>query len=92
MVLVYGGGSTNHNFRNLQEFRALNGRVYPIPDMTINSGEEWIIEGGVVGDLLSMKIWRFGEPEPASPQLTVRDPTPLPMGPLVSVAGSTSGA
>jgi protocatechuate 3,4-dioxygenase beta subunit len=35
--------------------------------------EDWYIEAGAVGNQLSMKVWRVGEPEPESPQLTLTD-------------------
>jgi len=37
--------------------------------------EDWYIEAGAVGDQLSMKVWRVGDPEPESPQLTWQDGT-----------------
>lgn len=36
-------------------------------------GEEWWMEGGAVGDEFSMKVWRVGEPEPESPQISFTD-------------------
>ena len=45
-----------------------------------SSYEDWIIEAGVVGDQVSMKVWRDGSPEPTTPQLLATDPTPLPDG------------
>ena len=44
-----------------------------------SSYEDWTVEAGVVGDQLSMKVWRDGSPEPTTPQLLVTDPT-LPDG------------
>ena len=41
---------------------------------------DWNIEAGVVGNQLSMKVWRDGDPEPTTPQLMATDPTPLPIG------------
>jgi hypothetical protein len=38
-------------------------------------GEDWILEVGAVGNLLSAKIWRAGEAEPDKPQLEFRDGT-----------------
>lgn len=48
--------------------------------VSYGAGEEWIFEGGVVGDQVSVKVWRDGDPEPASPQLTFTDSSPLPYG------------
>ena len=45
-----------------------------------SSFEDWTVEAGVVGDQLSMKVWRDGSPEPTTPQLLATDPTPLPDG------------
>ena len=44
-------------------------------DLKFGVGEEWWIEAGGVGDKLSMKVWREGDPEPAAPQLIVIDDT-----------------
>ena len=52
------------------------------PDLGLSSGEDWIVEAGVVGNQLSMKIWRDGGPVPTTPQLMEVDPTPLPDGQL----------
>lgn len=35
--------------------------------------EDWIFEAGAHGDLLTLKAWRVGEPEPDAPQLTLTD-------------------
>ncbi len=37
--------------------------------------EDWIIQGGTVGDQITMKVWRPGEFEPAEPQLSFTDTT-----------------
>ena len=37
--------------------------------------EDWIIQGGTVGDQITMKVWRPGDPEPAEPQLSFTDTT-----------------
>ena len=39
------------------------------------AGEDWIIQGGTVGDQITMKVWQPGEPEPAEPQLSFTDTT-----------------
>jgi hypothetical protein len=39
------------------------------------AGEDWYLEGRVVGGQLSLKAWKVGTPEPATPQLSVRDST-----------------
>ena len=36
-------------------------------------GEDWIMEAGAVGDVLSLKMWREGDPEPDLPQFNFRD-------------------
>ena len=43
-------------------------------------GQDWIIEAGAVEDLLSMKVWRVGEQEPAEPQWTLADSPSLGPG------------
>ena len=40
-----------------------------------SAGEDWIIQGGTVGDQITMKVWRPGELEPAEPQLSFTDTT-----------------
>ena len=49
--------------------------VFPLDDPAIqfNLGEEWNIEGGTVGDQITLKVWQVGDPEPTTPQLTVID-------------------
>ncbi len=37
------------------------------------AGEDWYIEGGVVGNRLWLKAWKVGDPEPDKPLLTVKD-------------------
>jgi hypothetical protein len=39
------------------------------------AGEDWYLEGRVVGGRISLKAWKVGSPEPASPLLSVRDRT-----------------
>ena len=48
-------------------------RVVEVPGEIMGVGEEWWMEGGAVGDQISMKVWRVGEPEPTVPQLTLTD-------------------
>jgi hypothetical protein len=43
------------------------------PNLTFGVDEDWYIEAGGVGDQLSMKVWRVGDPEPDSPQLMFTD-------------------
>jgi hypothetical protein len=38
--------------------------------LDIHANEDWFMQVGTVGDLFSLKAWRVGDPEPASPQLT----------------------
>ena len=35
--------------------------------------EDWIMEAGAVGDLLTAKLWRAGAPEPDQPQLSIHN-------------------
>ena len=51
-----------------------------VPEERFRSGEDWILEAGAIGDQLSIKAWKPGEPEPSKPQWTYRDPSPLPRG------------
>ena len=44
-------------------------------DIVFGVGEDWWIEAGGIGDQLSMKVWRDGDPEPDAPQLTLTDAT-----------------
>lgn len=41
----------------------------------VNVGDDWIVEFGAVGDELSLKVWRPGEPVPDDPQETIFDTT-----------------
>jgi hypothetical protein len=40
-----------------------------------SADEDWIIQGGTVGDQITMKVWRPEEAEPAEPQLSFTDTT-----------------
>ena len=44
-------------------------------ELPFTAGEDWIIQGGTVGDQISMKVWRVGDPEPDDPQVVVTDST-----------------
>ena len=50
-------------------------RAIRVPRIIVRTGEEWWMEGGAVGDRISMKVWRVGDPEPDLPQLTFLDST-----------------
>jgi hypothetical protein len=47
----------------------------PVPSLTFTQGEDWVMEFGVVGNEFTMKAWRVGDPEPATPQFTAVDNT-----------------
>jgi hypothetical protein len=44
-----------------------------VPGVRIRAGEDWILEAGAVGDLITMKAWPASQPEPDSPQFTLTD-------------------
>ncbi|MCO6046645.1 PEP-CTERM sorting domain-containing protein [Aeoliella sp. ICT_H6.2] len=91
-ILLRYTGSLETGF-SLYAFSAFGGRGFgfnryedsfltdsmEIPGVAVGLGEEWWIEAGAVGDQLSMKVWRDGEPEPTQPQLAFTDAT-LPVG------------
>jgi hypothetical protein len=54
-------------------------RFYPPVDVP-HLNEDRMLEAGVVGDRITMKWWRAGDPEPAEPQFQWTDPSPLPAG------------
>lgn len=72
---VFGGSSgIGFNFNRITNTKSTLSRVLGgglIPAV----GEEWWMEAGGLGSELSMKVWRVGEPEPASPQLRFSDST-----------------
>ena len=35
--------------------------------------QEWIFEAGTIGEEISLKVWRIGDPEPSQPQMTAVD-------------------
>jgi hypothetical protein len=43
---------------------------FDIPGEKVEIGKEWMLEAGAVGNKMSLKVWRPGEPEPAQPQWT----------------------
>ena len=58
----------------LAGFVGLPGGLSSIP-FTLETGEEYIIEGSAIGSQLAMKIWKVGDAEPATPQLMATDDT-----------------
>jgi hypothetical protein len=50
-----------------------------VPNSPFAVGQDWVLEAGTVGNQLSMKAWRLGDPEPAVPQWTHTDST-IPTG------------
>ena len=46
-----------------------------IPGISFDPGEDWWMEGGAIGDQITMKVWKDGDPEPEEPQLSLRDST-----------------
>jgi len=47
--------------------------IEPNPPFAV--GQDWVLEAGTVGDQLSMKAWKLGDPEPTLPQWTHVDST-----------------
>ncbi|MEJ2705455.1 MAG: hypothetical protein P8Z79_23690, partial [Sedimentisphaerales bacterium] len=81
-VYVFWGTTANHGILGNGGFlvnKIVNGRDSQSRDVPGNFpfdvNEDWYIEAGAVGDQLSMKVWRVGDPEPESSQLTWRDGT-----------------
>lgn len=74
-------------------WRQYNGEFVSLDyiDVPFAPGEEWMIEAGAVGDLLSMKVWRVCEEEPADPQLKFHDAT-LTAGRFLVEAHNGSGS
>ncbi len=46
-------------------------------DVTFGVGEDWILEGVTLDDRVTLKYWREGDDEPATPQLVFLDADPL---------------
>lgn len=46
-----------------------------VPSSPFDVGQDWVLEAGTVGDQLSMKAWKLGDPEPTLPQWTHTDST-----------------
>jgi protocatechuate 3,4-dioxygenase beta subunit len=69
-ILGNGGFRINKNVNG----RDVQSRQVP-GNFPFSVNEDWYIEAGAVGDQLSMKVWRVGDPEPESPQLTWQDGT-----------------
>ncbi|MGI9429180.1 MAG: hypothetical protein ACR2NM_11025, partial [Bythopirellula sp.] len=76
-VYVFLGDSIRNSFHIEFELPGEPYQVFRMDDPTIDFdvGEEWYIEGGVVGDQITMKVWEVGDPEPTAPQLTITDST-----------------
>jgi hypothetical protein len=50
-------------------------RLATLPGVEFSQGEDWWMEAAAFGEQLSMKVWKDGTPEPATPQLTITDVT-----------------
>ncbi len=50
---------------------------HPLPGIRFRHGEDWIIEGGIVGDLLSMKVWRDRRARTGKTSIDVARPKPV---------------
>jgi hypothetical protein len=49
-------------------------RTIGVPDVPpLVVGEQWYMEAGTVGDLLTLRVWPVTGPEPAGPQLAIRE-------------------
>ena len=48
---------------------------FDIPGVTVNTGENWIVEMGAIGDQISLKAWPEAGSEPEAPQIAVTDST-----------------
>jgi protocatechuate 3,4-dioxygenase beta subunit len=69
---IQGNGAFLYN--KVVNGQTVQGRQLP-GSFPFGVNEDWYIEAGAVGDRLSMKVWRVGDPEPESPQLTFTDRT-----------------
>ena len=67
--------SGNFVFNRIKAGGTIESTVLGATNLTFGVGEKWWMEAGGIGDRLSMKVWRVGDPEPASPQLIVIDNT-----------------
>ena len=84
------GRANSNDFRIQRWVQGVSFQSFEVPGVTFNLLEDWIIESGVVGDQLSMKVWPDGDPVPASPQLIMPDPDPLPLGQFGVIAYNAS--
>ena len=71
---LFLGGTNSFTFNRVEESHSTS-KIGVGAGLKMALGEEWWIEAGGVGDQLSMKVWRVGDPEPALPQLTIIDST-----------------
>jgi protocatechuate 3,4-dioxygenase beta subunit len=73
-VYQFGPTTAFNGFVFVKIVRGVNVQVRRVPgNFSLRLNEWWNIEAGAVGDQLSMKVWRDGDPEPESPQLMLRD-------------------
>ena len=84
-VYWFVGDTYTHSFFMVRS--AADGwQEFQVPGVTFRVGEDWIIEGGSVGDELSMKVWRVGETPPETPQLMRTDAEPLAAGKIALIS------
>jgi protocatechuate 3,4-dioxygenase beta subunit len=73
-VYQFGPTTAFNGFVFVKIVKGVNVQVRRVPgNFSLRLNDWWNIEAGAVGDQLSMKVWRDGEPEPESPQLIFRD-------------------
>lgn len=67
-------------FRLLKIEGGTTSEIWESDSLLYFPGETWNVELGVVGNTLSIKKWRDGDPEPAMPDFVTQDANPLPGG------------
>lgn len=91
-LYIFGGSAASGDFSIFAFDPVAGGRTVAElvdPPVPFSAGVDWIFEAGTVGDQLSFKFWRDGDPEPTAPQLTATDSS-YPSG-LFGVGNSAAG-
>ena len=77
----YFSASTDTGEFSIGSFRgSIPGTTHAVSDglsELFGVGEDWILETATLDNRITMKYWRDGHPEPATPQLVFLDPDPL---------------
>lgn len=73
--LLYGNTATGMRFAVCRFDNGVQTDTSWIDGIVFEAGQDWWVELGAVGDQISGKVWKVGDPEPPTPQVEFADST-----------------